>query len=294
MLKCEKENGIGSIACQKNNFGEPTSILILIFAIQMKQLLYKNSLISYSDVGKGTAVVLLHGFLENQAMWDAFVPEWSKKNRIITIDLLGHGNSECLGYVHAMEDNADMVHEVLTKLHIRKAVFVGHSMGGYVALAFAELYPDYLKGLVLLNSTSKADSDERKKNRDRAIKLVKKEYTTFIRISIANLFSSSNQERLKAVVEKVIAEALKTPLQGIVASLEGMKIRKDREVLLHFAPYKIMLILGKKDAVLNYNEGLEQLEGTKVQLVSFPDGHMSPIENEADLKQVIVDFLKGI
>jgi pimeloyl-ACP methyl ester carboxylesterase len=183
---------------------------------------------------------------------------------------------------------------VLHELKIRKAVFVGHSMGGYVALAFAELYPDTLKGLVLLNSTSRADSEERKQNRDRAIKAVKQDYTTFVRLSIANLFSEDNRERLNEEIEKVKLEALQTPLQGIVASLEGMKIRKDREVLLHFGPYPKMLILGKKDPVLNYEDSLEQIENTDVKLVSFPDGHMSHIENREELKTVLIDFLKKI
>jgi pimeloyl-ACP methyl ester carboxylesterase len=227
-------------------------------------------------------------------MWDAFVTEFSKKYRIITIDLLGHGNSEPLGYVHSMEDNADVVHAVLSELRIRKAVFVGHSMGGYVALAFAELYPEAVKGLVLLNSTSRADSDERKSNRDRAIKAVKQHYTNFVRLSIANLFSENNRERLGDEIEQVKNDAVKTPLQGIVASLEGMKIRKDREVLLHFSPYPVLLILGEKDPVLNYEETVEQIEGTKVQLVSFPDGHMSHIENRTELMQVLGAFFKKI
>ena len=260
----------------------------------MNQMLYKNSKVSYSDIGKGTAIVLLHGFLENQSMWQDFIPEFSKKHRVITIDLLGHGNTECLGYLHSMEDNADMVHEVLHELKIRKAVFVGHSMGGYVALAFAELYPDTIKGLVLLNSTSRADSEERKHKRGRAIKAVKKDYTTFVRLSIANLFSEANRDRLIVDIEKTRSEALKTPLQGIVASLEGMKIRKDREVLLHFGPYPKMLILGIKDPVLNYEDSLEQIENTKVQLVSFPDGHMSHIENHQELLTVLLNFFKKI
>ena len=260
----------------------------------MKQLIYKNTKISYSDQGKGTAVVLLHGFLENKTMWNAFVSELSQKNRIITIDLLGHGETECLGYVHSMEDQADMVHAVLHELKIRKVILVGHSMGGYVALAFAELYADNVKGIVLLNSTSRADSDERKKNRDRAIKAVKQNYTNFVRISITNLFSEDNREKLETEIEKVKLEALKTPLQGIVAALEGMKIRKDREVLLHFAAYPIQLILGKKDSVLIYNENIDQIEGTKVQLTTFPDGHMSHIENEKELKNVLIDFLKKV
>jgi pimeloyl-ACP methyl ester carboxylesterase len=260
----------------------------------LETLLYKNTQISYSDTGKGTAVVLLHGFLENKTMWDVYVSELSKKNRIITIDLLGHGQTESLGYIQTMEENADVVHEVLSKLRIRKAVLVGHSMGGYVALAFAELYPEKMKGLVLLNSTSKEDSSERKKNRDRAIKAVKKDYETFIRLSIANLFSEENREILIKEIEEVKIQALKTPLQGIVASLEGMKIRKDREFLLHTTTFPKLLILGKKDPVLNYDENLEQIKNTDVVLVTFPDGHMSSIENQAELLTVLIDFFKGI
>lgn len=256
--------------------------------------LYKNTQISYTDQGKGTAVVLLHGFLENQTMWNPFVPELAKKNRVITLDLLGHGQTECLGYVHSMEDQADMVHGVLHELKIRKAILIGHSMGGYVALAFAELYPDTMKGLVLLNSTSRADSDERKINRDRAIVAVKQNYSAFVRMSIANLFSEDNRERLAEEIEHVKLQALKTPLQGIVAALEGMKIRKDREVILHFAPYPIALILGKKDGVLIYNDNIDQIEGTKVQLTTFEDGHMSHIENQKELLDVLFDFVKKI
>lgn len=238
--------------------------------------------------------MLLHGFLENLSMWNAYVVEFSKKNRVIAIDLLGHGATECLGYIHTMEDQADMVHAVLHDLKIRKAIFIGHSMGGYVALAFAELYPENIKGLVLLNSTSRADSEERKANRDRAITAVKQNYTAFVRMSIGNLFSEDNRERLEEIIETVRQEALKTPLQGIVAALEGMKIRKDREVILHFAPYPMLLVLGKKDSVLNYEDSLDQIENTKVELVTFPDGHMSHIENEKDLKTILFGFIKKI
>ena len=167
-------------------------------------------------------------------------------------------------------------------------------MGGYVALAYGELYPENVRGLVLLNSTSKADSEERKTNRDRAIKAVKKDYTTFIRLSIGNLFSPDNRERLIDEIEKVKNEALKTPLQGVVASLEGMKIRKDREVLLHLTPYPKMIILGKNDPVLNYEDSLDQIEDTAVKLVTFPDGHMSHIENKDELKTVLLEFFKGV
>jgi pimeloyl-ACP methyl ester carboxylesterase len=258
----------------------------------MQNFIYKNTSISFSETGKGATVVLLHGFLENKQMWDFCIPTLSKKNRVIAIDLFGHGATENSGYIHSMEDQADMVFAVLQSLKVRKATFIGHSMGGYVALAFAELYPDNCKGIILVNSTAVADSDERKLNRDRAIKCVKQNYTSFISMSIANLFSEKNREIMTETIELVKNEALKTPLQGIVASLEGMKIRKDREVLLHFATFPILLVLGKQDPVLNYSDTIKQIENTAVELVVFDDGHMSHLENPDELLEVLVRFLR--
>ncbi|MHC0439290.1 alpha/beta fold hydrolase [Flavobacterium sp. 3-210] len=256
----------------------------------MKNILYKNTKISFTDSGKGNAIVMLHGFLENKKMWKEYVELFSEKNRVITIDLLGHGESDCLGYVHEMEENANAVNEVLKHLNIEKATILGHSMGGYVGLAFAELFPDRIKKLILLNSTSKEDSAEKKLNRTRAIKAVKQNYVGFVSLAIANLFSENNRIRLANEIEKVKEEALKTPLQGIVASLEGMKIRKDREWLLHESRFPVLLILGKKDPVLNYEDSLAQIEDTTAELVSFEDGHMSHIENKEALKTVLTDF----
>ena len=258
----------------------------------MKQIFYKNTAISYSDIGKGTAVVLLHGFLENKTMWKDLAPSLAKKNRVIAIDLLGHGETDCLGYVHSMEENAEIVKAILSHLRIRKAIFIGHSMGGYVALAFAELYPETIKGIVLLNSTAKEDSEERKINRDRAIKAVKQNYINFVRMSITNLFGENNRERLEIEIETVKLEALKTPLQGIVATLEGMKIRKERQFILKETDFPKLLILGKKDGVLIYDENISQIENTNTKLITFPDGHMSHIENKEELEKVIISFLK--
>lgn len=260
----------------------------------MKQIFFKNTAISFSDIGKGTTVVLLHGFLENKTMWKDLVPSLAEKNRVISIDLLGHGETDCLGYIHSMEENAEIVNAILSHLRIRKAIFIGHSMGGYVALAFAELHINKVKGLVLLNSTALEDSVERKINRDRAIKAVKQNYINFVRMSIANLFSENNRNRLENEIEKVKLEALKTPLQGIVASLEGMKIRKDRQFILKETDFPKLLILGEKDGVLLYKDNASQIEATNTELISFPDGHMSHIENKVELEKVIASFLRKI
>lgn len=113
-------------------------------------------------------------------------------------------------------------------------------------------------------------------------------------MAIANLFSEDNRERLVEEIEAVKEEALKTPLQGIVAAQEGMKIRNDREVLLHLTPYPKVLILGKKDPVLNYDENKDQVENSDVELVTFNDGHMSHIENRDELTAVLLNFLKKV
>ena len=260
----------------------------------LETVLYKNTKISYTDSGKGTVVVFLHGFLENKGMWNYFVTQYENKYRVITIDLLGHGQSESLGYVHSMEENAKVVQAVLSHLRIRKSILVGHSMGGYVSLAFAELFPDKVRSLILINSSASADSDERKLNRDRAIQAVKHNHNGFIRMAVVNLFTEENQHKLKKEIQHVKEQALKTSLQGIVATLEGMKIRKDREVLLHFGPYPITLILGIQDTVLNYADTAAQVEGTRATLFSFPDGHMTPIENRDELCQLLLQYFKKL
>ena len=223
-------------------------------------------------------------------MWKDYVDFFSEKYRVITIDLLGHGESDSLGYVHTMEDNANAVQEVLNHLKIEKATVVGHSMGGYVGLAFAELFPKNIQKLVLLNSTSKEDSPERKLNRTRAIKAVKQNYVTFVSLAIGNLFSENNRIRLTEEIEKVKTQALQTPLQGIIASLEGMKVRKDRELLLQQNLFPVLLILGKKDPVLDYEDSRTQIDDTTAELISFEDGHMSHIENKEELKTVLSQF----
>ena len=129
-------------------------------------LAYKNVDIYYTDQGKGTAIILIHGFLENASMWNDIAPELSKRNRVITVDLLGHGNSDCLGYVHSMELFAETIKAVIKHLKIRKYILVGHSLGGYISLALAKTNPLQIKGLCLVNSTSNEDPEERKKTKN--------------------------------------------------------------------------------------------------------------------------------
>ena len=253
---------------------------------------YKNIQIHYSIKGKGTAIVLLHGFLENLSMWDEMVQTLSKTNKVVCVDLLGHGLSENLGYVHTMEEQAIMVKAVLNHLRLRRYYMVGHSMGGYVGLSFAKKYAENLKGLCLMNSTALADTKEKKINRNRAIKAVQQNYKTFVRIAIPMLFSEGNRIVFTNEIKKVTQEALKTTPQGIIAALEGMKNREDNTAILHKSPFPIQMIIGKQDPALDYESLINQTEETKIEVVEFPDGHMSHFENKSELIQSLQSFVK--
>ena len=255
---------------------------------------YKNANIFYTDEGKGTAVVLIHGFLENTAMWQNIVPALSKKNRIITIDLLGHGKSDCLGYIHSMEMFAETINAVLKHLKIRKCILVGHSLGGYVTLAFAEKYPQKIKGLCLLNSTSNEDDEERKTLRLRANKMIQHNFTNMVRMSFANLFGKKSKKLYKEEINAALQEALQTPIQGYIAAQEGMRIRPNRNSVLIKNDFKKLIIIGEKDPVLDFETSLEEAKKTNTELVVFPNGHMSHIENKEELITVLKEFVKKL
>lgn len=258
-----------------------------------KSLIYKNIPVNYYDSGKGTTLIFLHGFLENAKMWTDYMDHFSSKYRVISFDLLGHGETGCLGYIHSMEDMADAIFAVITQLKLKKVTLIGHSMGGYVSLAFAELYPDLVKKIILINSTARADSPERVENRNRAIDLIKKNAPLFINMAINNLFADHIRPLHQQAIDHAREEALKTPTQGVIAALEGMKTRIDREVLLHFAPYAISFILGQEDPVMPYEETQEQAIGTNATVSTLAGGHMLHIEQKEALLQLLTEQVKG-
>ena len=254
---------------------------------------YKNAKISYSDQGKGTTVVLIHGFLENSTMWDKITPELIKRNRVITVDLLGHGKSDCLGYVHSMELFSETIKAVLKHLKIRKYILVGHSLGGYISLAFAKINPSKIKGLCLLNSTSNEDSKDRKKLRTRANKMVQNNFESMVKMSISNLFHQKKISNFKEEIEAIKKDALQTSIQGYIAAQEGMKLRQNTNAFLSESTFKKLLIIGEKDPVLDFETSLKEAKNTNSEIVIFPDGHMSHIENKNELITTLKGFIKN-
>jgi pimeloyl-ACP methyl ester carboxylesterase len=252
----------------------------------MPKLRFKDVNIHFTDAGKGPAVVLIHGFLENVSMW-SFLADSLKSKRTICVDLPGHGDSDCIGYVHTMEEMAEAVLAVLSHLRIRRISLVGHSMGGYVALALAEKEPDMLKSLTLYHSTARADTVWKKRDRERAIDLIKMNHKSFVRTSIPMLFKPSNRKRLGNEIKTLKMEALKTPKQGIVAALSGMRLRPNREVLLKFPPFPVFIIAGDKDPRIPLQESHQLAEISEyVHLHVIKDcGHMSFLEDQESAKR---------
>lgn len=253
---------------------------------------YKNISIHYEVSGKGKTLVFLHGFLENLTMWNEIKSYFVSSYRVITIDLLGHGKTPCLGYIHTMEEMAASVAFVLKKHRIRKPVFIGHSMGGYVALAFAEKFPNKIKGLCLLNSTSRSDSKERKEARNSAMQVAKKNYADVIKISIRNLFKDVDKKEYKGIVKQLVSEALTMPKQGFFAAQEGMKLRPNREHILNSASFSKLMITGKHDDLLFLEDQEAEAKRTNTPLVKLSQGHMSHIENKKELLVALNSFCK--
>lgn len=253
---------------------------------------YKKAKVSYECYGAGeNTLVLLHGFLENSRMWRAVVKRFSNTHKIICVDLLGHGKSECVGYVHTMEEIAASVRTVVVAEKVNKLTLIGHSMGGYVALAYAEKYPETIERLCLLNATAQADSEERKTTRTRAIAMAKTNYIALVSMSINNLFASETHARFKTQIEENKKEALQTPVQGYIACTEGMKQRINREEILISAGFDKLIIAGEKDPVLSYNSIREESERTKTKLMTLSNGHMSHIENTEELLVILYGFI---
>lgn len=193
-------------------------------------------------------VVLLHGYLESMLVWDEFVPLLYKDLRVITLDLPGHGISVVEGEVHTMEFLADTVAAGLKALGVAKCTVVGHSMGGYVALSFAQRHADMLDAIVLLSSTPNADSPEKSESREREIALVKAGKKELLaKVAPAAGFAVQNRARMSDYIEDLTEQVYITEDEGVVAILGGMMRRQDQNDMLRELSVRQMFIFGRHD-----------------------------------------------
>ncbi|MDO4229326.1 MAG: alpha/beta fold hydrolase [Capnocytophaga sp.] len=248
----------------------------------------------YKKIGQGKNIVLLHGFLESSEVWQQIIEKLQDKYCIIAPDLLGHGKTVSIADIHSMEMMAEAVNQILETEKINECILVGHSMGGYVALAFAEKFPQKTKGILLMNSTPLPDSDEKKANRDRVVTAVDNEKTFFVRNAVTNLFSEENKVLMKDKVEQVIKIAMQIPNQGIKAASLGMKNRPDRTAVLKSLHIAKHFIIGREDALIPYNKLIEIANQVNASYSILNGGHMSYIENESETIQILNDFANEI
>lgn len=252
---------------------------------------HKGASIFYTDQGTGDAIVLLHGFLENSTMWDNFTDELVKNHRVICIDLLGHGQTECLGYVHTMEDMARVVQTVIAILQLNDITLIGHSMGGYVGCAFAKAYPEKIKKLCLLNSTPNPDDNERITLRRRANKMAQTQYEQLVRMSFVNLFDPEAKKAHQAEINAALLEALKTPLQGYRAANEGMASRIDNSKFWKNTSITTGMILGNTDWIINADLHKETYEQQTNYFKIIESGHMTHISNPTGTLEALLAFI---
>tara|TARA_R110001632_G_scaffold69972_2_gene163277 strand:- start:4622 stop:5407 length:786 start_codon:yes stop_codon:yes gene_type:complete len=255
-------------------------------------IIHKGASIFYHVQGEGRPLVLLHGFLENSTMWDLFLPELIKTHQVICIDLLGHGQSECVGYLHSMEEMSQAVHTVIDILQLNDITIIGHSMGGYVGCAFAKAYPELVHALCLLNSTPDPDSSDRKTLRKRANKMAQTQYEQLVRMSFVNLFDPDAKLTHASAIDAALYEALQTPVQGYMAANEGMSKREDQNEFWKQTPCIKGMILGATDWIINAEEHQKRFSSNIDFFTIIEGGHMSHISKTAATFDALKSFLE--
>ncbi len=224
-------------------------------------------------------IVLLHGFCEDRSIWNALIPHVKNNAELLTLDLPGFGSqNEQFLHGNSIEAMADFIKVALEKRNINVCVLIGHSLGGYVTLAFARKYPHLLHGMGLFHSNAFADSQERKAARLKTIDFIKTNgATTYHRALIPSLFQTNASPTL---VEETIAAAKSAKAEGIIAALSAMRNRNDSLDVLQNWNKPILFIAGKYDAVITKESIFEQavLCNTAMLEVLENSAHMGMVE----------------
>ena len=259
-----------------------------------KRIKYRDADLSYADIGEGPCVVLLHGYLESGAIWRSFMESFPGECRFIVPDLPGHGASGTWGKVHGMDELAGAVLAILEAEGIARVFLAGHSMGGYVTMAFVDLFPEKISAYALVHSTPFADTEEKRENREREISLVlcgKKRQ--IVLVNIPKAFAMDNLETMSGQVELAKEIALASPDDGTIALLNGMKDRPDRTRVLQDPGLPLLLIGGMKDNYIPVEvfDRLVSLAPHARILRLAGSGHMGFMEEPQRVQQAFMDML---
>jgi pimeloyl-ACP methyl ester carboxylesterase len=255
-----------------------------------------DSVLSYRNGGSGEAVVLVHGFAEDGNIWNGIEQHLEQEFNVIVPDHVGSGKSKGNTAGITMEKMADDIKAILDRENIGSCTMIGHSMGGYVTLAFAEKYPEKLSRFGLFHSSAFADSDEKKENRRKNIDFIKKHGTAkYLEQSVPKLFSPLTNEKNKALVTSIIDRYSNFSPDSLVHYSEAMIMRPDRTDILKNFDKPILFILGEFDSNIPLEQGLEQckMPGNSYIYICTLSGHMGMLEEPAFSLESIRYFLSG-
>jgi len=258
-------------------------------------LKYEQGGVKYSDVGKGNAIVLLHGYLETGEVWNPLEKLLSENHRVLSVDLPGHGGSEVTGEPHSVEYIADAVRAVVKDAGEKKVLLVGHSLGGYVTLAFAEKYPELLSGYVLLHSHPFADSPEAITKRKREIFVIRAgKKDIMYPANISMMFAEQNLSRMPAALARSKEIASQNTAKGIIAMLNAMMARPSRSALVERGALPLLWILGRHDLYFSPEKALGdiKLPGNARVVILENSGHLGFVE-ETDLTAELINEFAG-
>lgn len=224
-------------------------------------------------------VVLIHGYPFDHTMWFSTIAVLGSKARVIAPDLPGFGRNPVLrDQTPALEEYADFIAEELARNSYDKALIAGMSMGGYVALAFAERYPDKLYGLGLISSQAAADSPEAKTARAETIKKIRAKGVSVVNETILpKLFADKASDELKRYP---IEGAEKAGVEGLCWALEAMAKRPDRTAVLKALTIPVLIVHGAHDKIIPNSRARALAEDhNNAIFVDVPAaGHATPLE----------------
>lgn len=246
-------------------------------------------MLNFERKGNGKEIlVLLHGFMENTSIWNDMEPHLSEKFSLLKIDLPGHGQSEIIADVQTMELMAEEVKKVLDHQNITKMHLLGHSMGGYASLAFAEKYPEHLTSLTLFFSTYFPDDSEKKEQRIKSYRIIKDAFAHYARAGIPNLFNPNERDTLEGKIETALEVALSTNNLGALASVKGMVERTDKKHVLESLDAKILVIGGKHDNAVKTEVMIKNLpDRTNIKSYVLDCGHNGHWEKPSICAEII-------
>lgn len=251
----------------------------------------------YREEGTGLPVLLLHGFAEDGSVWEEMIPQLKTECRLLIPDLPGSGRSTLLAGEPSIDALAGEVKAFVDLLGLASCVLIGHSMGGYIALAFAERYPDHLRAFGFFHSTAHADSEEKRTARRKSIEFIRQHgVAPFIRQSTPNLFAAGTREQRPDVVENVIRRYSGFSPESLIYYYEAMIRRPDRVKVLQEFAGPVLFIMGAADQVVPYEQALKQCHEPAVSMIHTLNhsGHMGMLEEPERGSSAIREFINFV